>query len=181
MSCRKLDCLLLSLGLCAMSLTGTQVFAQPVYTTTPQWQSADMQVSTGAALVDLNRDGWLDLVISNGNDISLQRVVVYYNNGSGTLQATPGWQSATTAYHGHLDVADVNGDGWPDVAVAILLAQGGTIDPRALDRFEPSPEQARVLQQDRETFVAHLFEVLDGRAKSTSGAGHPLVPPAPAP
>jgi hypothetical protein len=24
--------------------------------------------------------------------------------------------------------------------------------------------------------VAHLFEVLDGRAKSTSGRGHPLVP-----
>jgi hypothetical protein len=96
-----------------------------VYTTTPQWQSADLQVSTGAALVDINRDGWLDLVISNGNDISLQRVVVYYNNGSGTLQASPGWQSANTAYHGHLDVADVNGDGWPDVAVGILLAQGG--------------------------------------------------------
>ncbi len=114
------------LGLAVASTLTAAAFGQPVYTTTPQWQSSDMQVSTGAALVDLNRDGWLDLVISNGNDISLQRVVVYYNNGSGTLQATPGWQSATTAYHGHLDVADVNGDGWPDVAVAILLAQGGT-------------------------------------------------------
>lgn len=62
-----------------------------------------------------------------------------------------------------------------------MLAKNGSIDVRALDRFEPSPEQAAVLQQDRETFVAHLFEVLDGRAKSTSGAGHLLVPPAPAP
>lgn len=62
-----------------------------------------------------------------------------------------------------------------------MLAKNDAIDVHALDRFEPSPEQAKVLQQDRETFVAHLFEVLDGRAKSTSGAGHPLVPPAPGP
>jgi hypothetical protein len=60
-----------------------------------------------------------------------------------------------------------------------LLAKNYAIDIRELDHFEPSPEHARVLQNDRETFVAHLFEVLDGRAKSTSGLGHPLVPPVP--
>ncbi len=119
----NLKTLCLSCGLAAGLITSAS--SAQVYTTTPQWQSADMQVSTGAALVDINRDGWLDLVVSNGNDISLQRVVVYYNNGSGALQTSPGWQSANTAYHGHLDVADVNGDGWPDVAVGILLAQGG--------------------------------------------------------
>lgn len=96
-----------------------------VYHATPDWSSADMQVSTGAALVDINGDGWLDLVVANGNDISVQRVVVYYNNGNGTLQTSPGWQSSDVAYNGHLDIADVNGDGWPDVAVAVLLAQGG--------------------------------------------------------
>lgn len=97
-----------------------------VYPLAPGWSSADMQVSTGGAFADINGDGWLDFVVSNGNDISLQRVVCYFNNGAGQLQASPGWQSAGTAYHGHCDVADVNGDGWPDVAVAILLAQGGT-------------------------------------------------------
>lgn len=99
--------------------------AGQVFTSTPNWQSADKQVSTGGALVDLNRDGWLDLVVANGNDISRQRVVVYYNTGTGTLQTSPGWQSSDIAYHGHLDIADVNGDGWPDVAVAVLLPQGG--------------------------------------------------------
>ncbi|MBL8764452.1 MAG: VCBS repeat-containing protein [Phycisphaerae bacterium] len=96
-----------------------------VYNPTPEWQSADMQVSTGAALADLNNDGWLDLIVANGNDISLQRTVVYYNNGAGVLQTSPGWQSADLAYNGHLDVADVDGDGWLDVAVAVLLPQGG--------------------------------------------------------
>ncbi|MCK6476867.1 MAG: VCBS repeat-containing protein [Phycisphaerales bacterium] len=99
--------------------------AGQAYSPTPDWQSTDKQVSTGGALVDLNRDGWLDLVVANGNDISRQRVVAYYNNGSGALQGSPGWQSSDIAYHGHLDVGDVNGDGWPDVAVAVLLPQGG--------------------------------------------------------
>ena len=60
-----------------------------------------------------------------------------------------------------------------------LLAKTHAIDIHELDHFEPSAEQARVLQNDRETFVTHLFEVLDGHAKSTSGLGHPLVPPVP--
>ncbi|MFO0857471.1 MAG: VCBS repeat-containing protein [Phycisphaerales bacterium] len=116
-------CLLASAALTALC------HAQPVYPLLPDWQSTDMQVSTGGALVDLNRDGWLDFVVANGNDIERQRLVVYYGvqapNGSGTLQTTPSWQSADIAYHGHLDVADVDGDGWMDVAVAVLLAEGG--------------------------------------------------------
>lgn len=93
---------------------------QAPFESNPDWVSTDTQVSTGAALVDLDRDGWLDLVVANGNDISLQRLVVYYNRGDGTLPQVPDWQSDDTAYNGHLDVADVNGDGWLDVAVAVL-------------------------------------------------------------
>jgi len=98
--------------------------AGQVYALNPQWQSADRQVSTGAALVDLDRDGWLDLVVANGNDILRQRVVAYYGNGDGTLEAAPSWQSSDLAYNGHLDVADVDGDGWMDVAVGELLSSG---------------------------------------------------------
>lgn len=98
---------------------------QAPYRTSPNWISSDRQVSTGGALVDLDRDGWLDLVVSNGNDIYRQRVVAYYNRGDGTLSPSPGWQSADLAYNGHLDVADVNGDGYPDVAVSLLLNEGG--------------------------------------------------------
>ncbi|MFO0837539.1 MAG: VCBS repeat-containing protein [Phycisphaerae bacterium] len=99
--------------------------AQTIYPTTPDWTSTDSSYATGGALVDLNRDGWLDLVVANGNDMAAQRMMVYYNRGDGTLPVIPSWLSSQTAYHGHLDVADVNGDGWPDVAVAILLNQGG--------------------------------------------------------
>jgi len=57
-----------------------------------------------------------------------------------------------------------------------ILTQQGTLAPAQLDQFAPDAGQAQVLQQDREAFVAHLFEVLDGRAKSTSGRGNPQVP-----
>lgn len=106
--------------LCLAATLAPAAGGQPVFDATPNWVSTDTQVSTGAALVDLDRDGWPDLVVANGNDIYMQRLVVYYNNGDGTFPALPDWQSADPAYNGHLDVADVNGDGWPDVAVARL-------------------------------------------------------------
>jgi hypothetical protein len=119
----------------AVALTTTLLLASPagaqqVYPTVPDWVSADTPVSTGGALVDLDRDGWLDLVVANGNDMAQQPLTVYYNLGDGTLPLTPDWQSTDTAYHGHLDVADVNGDGWPDVAVAVL-GEFSTIDHAA--------------------------------------------------
>ncbi len=57
-----------------------------------------------------------------------------------------------------------------------ILTERGQLQPQQLDQFVPDASQSQRLQQDREAFVAHLFEVLDGRAKSTSGRGHPLVP-----
>jgi len=113
------------LSIVGLTCFATTSLAQPVYHSTPDWISSDHQVSTGAALADLNRDGWLDLIIANGNDIYRQRVVVYYNQGNGTFPSSPDWQSSDTKYNGHLDVADVNGDGWPDVAVGHLLIEGG--------------------------------------------------------
>jgi hypothetical protein len=118
------------LALATSLLPGSPASAQQVYPTVPDWVSSDTPVSTGGALVDLDRDGWLDLVVANGNDMAVEPLTVYYNQGDGSFPATPDWQSADTAYHGHLDVADVNGDGWPDVGVAIL-GEFSTVDHAA--------------------------------------------------
>jgi hypothetical protein len=102
----------------------------PIYPPTPDWVSSSPNYSTGAALTDLNKDGWLDLVVSDGNDMARGYVRVYLNDGHGHLPTTASWQSANTTYNGHLDVADINGDSWPDVAVA-YLGNGVTTAPIA--------------------------------------------------
>jgi len=104
--------------------------ADPVYPLTPDWVSASPHYSTGAALLDLNNDNWLDLVVSDGNDMAQGHIRVYLNDGNGYLPTTASWESADVAYNGHLDVADVNGDGWPDVAVS-YLGTGSSLGPIA--------------------------------------------------
>ncbi|MBE3122527.1 MAG: VCBS repeat-containing protein [Thermoplasmata archaeon] len=101
-----------------------------VYSPTPDWISGSPHYSTGGALVDFNNDNWLDLVVSDGNDMAQGHVRVYLNDGSGHLPTTASWESADIAYNGHLDVADVNGDGWSDVAVS-YLGTGSSFGPIA--------------------------------------------------
>ncbi len=109
------------LGLASLLALVAAAAGQTIYNTTPDWTSTDLAgVGTGGALVDLDHDGWLDFVVANGNDMAQQHLAVYYNNGGGTFPTTPNWQSTDNVYNGHLDVADVNGDGWTDVAVATL-------------------------------------------------------------
>ena len=107
-----------------------QIYPQVPFNQNPNWISTDISsVSTGGAFADINKDGWLDFVVANGNDISIQKLVVYYNDGTGAFPTTPDWQSADANYHGHCDVGDVNGDGWPDVAVSVYIGNGGFTTP----------------------------------------------------
>jgi len=111
-------------------VTSFEYYSQVPFNQSPNWISTDItNYTTGGAFVDLNKDGWLDFVVANGNDMARQRVAVYYNNGNGTFPTTPNWQSADIDYHGHLDVGDVNGDGWPDVAVSVYIGAGGFNTP----------------------------------------------------
>ena len=78
-----------ALGIGLSGLLTVMAAAQTIYNTSPDWVSADSGVATGAALADIDRDGWLDLVVANGNDISRQRLAVYYNNGDGAFPPLP--------------------------------------------------------------------------------------------
>jgi hypothetical protein len=107
-----------------------QIYSQVPFNQNPNWISTDVNsVSTGGAFADIDQDGWLDFVVANGNDISRQQLVVYYNDGTGTYPTTPNWQSSDIDYHGHLDVGDINADGYPDVAVSVYIGPTGFNSP----------------------------------------------------
>jgi len=87
--------------------------------------------STGLAVVDLDGDGMRDIVISNGNDVSPQPLVVH-ESLDGQFFPWPSWYAADFDHHGDLAVGDVNGDGWVDVAVSVMFGhdrriQGGGV------------------------------------------------------
>lgn len=75
-------------------------------------------ITTGSVyLSDLNKDGYLDLIVS-GNDQTngwIATTTIYFNNGDGTFRETTqqgffeGQKSGTTF------TADVNNDGYPDI------------------------------------------------------------------
>jgi hypothetical protein len=94
-------------------------FASIPLPSSPSWTSSDNDYSTGGALADLNGDGWLDFLMSNGNDMAMDKNSVYMNN-AGTLETVAFWRSSDNGYFGHCYAGDVNNDGLPDLAVAYL-------------------------------------------------------------
>lgn len=91
----------------------------PPYAREPDWRSAEEANSLGAALADINGDGFADLVVANGNDLEKQAVVVFSNDGKGGFPTTPSWSSSDLDYHTGIAVGDIDLDGWIDVAVTV--------------------------------------------------------------
>lgn len=88
---------------------------------------------TGLASGDLNADGVIDLVTSDGNG---NRITVHIGNGDGTFTRQPDLLASANGTS-RVDVADLNGDGYDDIAVA---AASGPF----LDIFYAVPEPASV-------------------------------------
>jgi len=90
----------------------------------PYWRSTESGVfSTGANWGDIDKNGYLDFVVSNGNDIVSAPNYVYFNF-DGDLQTTHGWASSNTEYSGHSALGDVNSDGYLDFAVSNYISSG---------------------------------------------------------
>ena len=85
-------------------------------------QSSALIYGLGAGIADLNKDGWMDIYVSN--DYSPPDYL-YINNGDGTftnqLQEAMGHTSRASM---GVDAADINNDGWSDVIALDMLAEG---------------------------------------------------------
>jgi hypothetical protein len=75
----------------------------------------------GVSVADLDKDGWLDLYISND---FFERDYIYMNNGDGTFSEDLENQMRSTSLSSMgSDVADINADGLPEIFVTDMLAK----------------------------------------------------------
>ncbi|MGB2823789.1 MAG: VCBS repeat-containing protein, partial [Phycisphaerae bacterium] len=96
----------------------------------------------GVAFADLDRDGRLDVVIVDHNQPARQHVFLNTTAGGGEVAFREATKAAGLEYlfpswsrermrlkHAHVEIADFDNDGWPDIAIAATFRSGGRDQP----------------------------------------------------
>ncbi len=107
--------------------------ADAPYGDTPDWQNSLRLQVAGLAFGDLNGDGRDDLAAVTYHSNSFPPYDDWHDyawfNVDGTLEATPSWQSSDTRHSSKAAIADIDGDGHPD----LVVTRGGTsYDPNVI-------------------------------------------------
>ncbi len=108
--------------------SGTTAPSWSPYASEPDWEGSDPGYATGGAWADIDGDGALDLVVAYGNDMEPGPLAVHYAV-DGALDDWADWKSEGDAYHGHIAVGDVDGDGFDDVVTALFVGPLGFDSP----------------------------------------------------
>jgi hypothetical protein len=102
------------------------VRAQVPLPASPTWLSAETDLrGTGLAVDDITGNGWLDIAVTNGNDM-LAAVNLAYFNAGGVIATTAGWVSQDVRYSAHCVLADLDGDGLPELIVPNFIGPDWT-------------------------------------------------------
>ncbi|MCX6244269.1 MAG: FG-GAP-like repeat-containing protein [Bacteroidetes bacterium] len=93
--------------------------AQINLSSSPVWQASPGSYPTGLGWADIDGNGFPDIVVSNGLDVSNAPVVAYFND-NGQFSQVPGWTSGYTSANGCLYLGDLDNDGDQDLVAASL-------------------------------------------------------------
>ncbi len=110
--------------------------------------------SLGLATADINKDGWVDIYVSND---FLTNDILYINNQDGTFsnQASSHLDHTSFAGMGN-DIADFNNDAWPDIIVVDMLPEDNyrrkmIIPKTSYDKFQLTLKMGYEAQYTRNT------------------------------
>ncbi len=107
------------------TITAT-TFSQVPLALDPFWESSESGVySTGMIWYDADKDGYIDVFFSNGNDMALAPNTIYLSDYGTLSSLSASWSSTNAEYSGHCAVGDLNGDGFPEFVVANYLGADG--------------------------------------------------------
>lgn len=109
--------------------------------TTPGWSASDVSWTNYAKPFDVDHDGDIDVVTANqGNSPDdPYRPMYMYRNTNGVLETSPSWQSAEWSIQNFLDFADLDGDGWEDLAVSKWANFASGVYRSNLGALDPTP------------------------------------------
>jgi flagellar hook assembly protein FlgD len=83
---------------------------------TASWSSADASQNANSLFTgDINNDNYIDLVISDNNQLGGSGKLKIYLNNNGTLNTIPSWQSSFSGYGSGVALADVDFDNDIDI------------------------------------------------------------------
>ena len=122
----------------------------------------------GVSVADLDKDGWLDLFISND---FFERDYIYMNNGDGTFSEDLENQMRSTSLSSMgSDVADITADGLPEIFVTDMLAKSDdryktTMTFENWDKYQYNLKNGYYRQNTRNTL--HLNNVISFENKLT--------------
>lgn len=125
--------------------------------------------SLGAAISDVNSDGWPDIYVSND---FLTNDILYINNGNGTFsdKTTECLKHTSFASMGN-DIADFNNDGLPDIYTLDMLPEDNyrrkmIIPAASYDKFQLSLQKGYEPQYTR-----NALQINNGSSPSPLGEG----------
>jgi len=102
-------------------LFATLIFGEIPLDSDPYW-SYEQSTNRMVAFGDINRDGYLDMAVTN----ELASNIIFINQ-NGVLPSVPSWQSSDIMSSYGLAFGDYNNDGFVDLAVGDVFFSGGNV------------------------------------------------------
>lgn len=82
----------------------------------PSWQALDESIDTNSLVLgDVNRDGWLDLAVSDNYQLGGEGKFKLYMNIGGELDDQPIWTSIDSGFGSGIYFQDIDRDGYPEL------------------------------------------------------------------